>query len=104
MVLYVYHTDQTGHYSKKGNETGLGKRHGYIRGWLKTNEHGGFKFYTLKPASYPQSKIPAHIHPTVKEPGINEYYIDDFLFDDDVFLTAEERLNNKTMVATELFH
>src|SRR6476469_8749496 len=28
VILYVYHTDQTGHYSKKGNEKGWGIRHG----------------------------------------------------------------------------
>src|SRR6266446_2307280 len=42
VVLYVYHTDQTGHYSKKGNEKGWGLRHGYIRGWMKTNNNGEY--------------------------------------------------------------
>jgi protocatechuate 3,4-dioxygenase beta subunit len=91
VVLYVYHTDQTGHYTKKGNETGWGKRHGYIRGWMKTNNKGEYKFYTLKPASYPNSTIPAHIHPLVKEPDKNEYWIDEYLFEGDKFLTTEER-------------
>lgn len=95
VVLYVYHTDQTGRYSTKGNETGWGKRHGYIRGWMKTNEDGAYKFYTLRPASYPQSGLPAHIHPVIKEPGKNEYWIDEYLFDDDVFLTAKERASQK---------
>ena len=36
-VLYFYHTDQKGIYPE-GNEKGWGKRHGYIRGWLKTND------------------------------------------------------------------
>src|SRR5215213_4221665 len=75
VVLYVYHTDQTGHYSRKGNETGWGKRHGYIRGWMKTNEKGEYKFYTLRPAAYPNANIPQHIHPTIKEPDKNEYWI-----------------------------
>ena len=91
VVLYVYHTDQTGHYTKKGNETGWGKRHGYIRGWMKTNNKGEYKFYTLKPASYPNSTIPAHIHPVIKEPDKNEYWIDEYLFEGDKFLSAEER-------------
>jgi len=91
VVIYVYHTDQTGHYSNKGNERGWGKRHGYIRGWVKTNKNGFYRFYTLKPASYPNSNIPKHIHVTVKEPDRNEYYIDEYLFDDDPFLTASER-------------
>jgi len=35
---------------------------------------------------------PAHIHITVKEPNdIKEYYIDDFVFDDDKILTSERR-------------
>jgi protocatechuate 3,4-dioxygenase beta subunit len=91
VVLYIYHTDQTGHYSKKGNEKGWGLRHGYIRGWVKSNDKGEYKFFTLKPASYPDAKIPAHIHPVIYEPGKNEYWIDEFLFEGDPYLTAEER-------------
>lgn len=91
IVLYVYHTDQKGYYSTKGNETGLGKRHGYIRGWLKTNEKGEYKFYTLRPAPYPGRTIPAHMHPTIKEPGLNEYWIDDYVFTDDKFVDDQYR-------------
>ena len=91
VVVYIYHTDQTGNYSKKGGEKGWGLRHGYIRGWVKTNERGEYQFYTLRPASYPNSKIPAHIHPVIKEPGVNEYYIDEYLFDDDPLLSPDER-------------
>ena len=91
VVLYIYHTDQKGYYSKKGNETGWGKRHGYIRGWIKTNSQGQYRFYTLKPVAYPGEKIPAHIHITLKEPGFTAYWIDEYLFDDDVLLTAMER-------------
>jgi protocatechuate 3,4-dioxygenase beta subunit len=91
VVLYVYHTDQSGHYSKKGGEKGWALRHGYIRGWVKSNEKGEYKFFTLKPASYPGAKIPAHIHPVIYEPGKNEYWIDEYLFDGDPFLTPQER-------------
>jgi len=83
VVLYIYHTDQNGYYSKKGGETGWGKRHGYIRGWVKTNENGEYKFYTLKPAPYPNGTDPAHIHPVIKEPAKNEYWIDEYVFEDD---------------------
>ncbi len=91
VVMYLYHTDQKGLYSGGEKETGWGKRHGSIRGWIKTNEKGEYQFLTLKPASYPGSTIPAHIHPTVKEACCTEYYIDDYFFDDDVFLTKQER-------------
>jgi LytS/YehU family sensor histidine kinase len=69
VVLYVYHTNPQGIYPKKGNETGWGKRHGYLRGWLKTNSRGEYKFLTSRPGSYPQSSNPAHIHIFVKEAG-----------------------------------
>jgi protocatechuate 3,4-dioxygenase, beta subunit len=86
VILYLYHTDQKGIYPQRGNETGWGKRHGYIRGWIKTNADGQYKFYTLRPASYPNSRAPQHIHPTIREPGKNEYYIDEYLFEDDPFV------------------
>jgi protocatechuate 3,4-dioxygenase beta subunit len=87
VVLYVYHTDQTGQYRKTGQETGWGVRHGSIRGWMKTNERGEYRFYTIRPAAYSKTGPPAHIHLTVKEPDKNEYYLDDFEFDDDPHLT-----------------
>jgi len=91
VVIYVYHTDQNGLYSKKGNESGWGQRHGYIRGWAKTDKNGTYHFVTLKPVAYPGRNIPAHIHVTIKEPDKNEYWIDDYLFDDDPLLTNQER-------------
>lgn len=91
VVLYIYHTDQTGKYTNKYNEKGWAGRNGYIKGWIKTNAKGQYKFYTLKPAPYPGSNIPAHIHPVIKEPEKNEYWIDEYLFDDDPFLTEQER-------------
>ncbi len=91
VVLYLYHTDETGHYPKKGNEKGWAKRHGYLRGWVRTNESGEFKFGCLRPAPYPGRSEPAHIHVVVKEPGLNEYYIDEIVFSDDPLLTPEKR-------------
>lgn len=91
IILYLYHTDQDGKYSGGSNESEWSKRHGYIRGWLKTDSNGFYKFYTLVPASYPNTTILKHIHPTIKEPGKTAYWIDDFVFDDDPFLTEKER-------------
>jgi protocatechuate 3,4-dioxygenase, beta subunit len=91
VILYVYHTDQKGVYATRGGETGWGKRHGYIRGWVKSDANGNYRLYTLVPASYPNSRNPKHIHPTIKEPGVNAYWIDEFVFDDDPLLPASER-------------
>ncbi len=93
VVIYIYHTDQKGLYATKGNEKGWGKRHGYIRGWMKTNSKGAYKFYTLRPASYPNRNIPQHIHIIIKEPDKNEYWIDEFEFADDPLLPADNKSN-----------
>lgn len=91
IILYVYHTGLNGLYENRGATTGWTVRHGIHRGWMKTDNQGRYRFYTCMPAPYPNAKIPAHIHPTVKEPGVNEYFLDDFVFDNDPLLNAEER-------------
>ncbi|MBN8879087.1 MAG: intradiol ring-cleavage dioxygenase [Sphingobacteriales bacterium] len=91
VVIYIYHTDSTGVYPTKGDEKGIAKKHGYLRGWMKTNELGEYKFFTLRPGSYPEGNNPAHIHAIIKEPGKTEYWIDDYLFDDDPLLGEKER-------------
>lgn len=90
VVLYVYHTDQKGVYPTRGDEKGWAKRHGFIRGWIKTDKDGFYKFYTLVPASYPNSRNPKHIHSTIKEPDLNEYWIDEYLFEGDPYLEEEK--------------
>ncbi|MEP2024258.1 MAG: intradiol ring-cleavage dioxygenase [Reichenbachiella sp.] len=91
VMLYIYHTDRNGIYPSNGNEKGWAKRHGYIRGWVKTDKTGKYTFYTFRPAAYPNGMEPEHIHITIKEPDKNEYYIDAFVFNDDELLTQEKR-------------
>jgi protocatechuate 3,4-dioxygenase beta subunit len=90
VILYVYHTDATGHYSPAPGQT-QGRRHGHLRGWMKTDREGRYEFRTIRPAPYPGHDVPAHIHPVVKEPGKNEYYLDEYVFADDPLLTREKR-------------
>ncbi len=91
VILYVYHTDQSGHYAANTNAKGWEKRHGSIRGWLKTNSKGHYTFYTLRPGVYPSRTEPAHIHLTVKEPNKKEYYLDSYYFADDPLLSSKIR-------------
>jgi len=91
VILYVYHTDAKGIYSPAPEATGIARRHGHLRGWVKTNAKGEYKFNTIKPASYPNSNIPSHIHPIIKEADKNEYFIDSWEFESDPFLTQQER-------------
>lgn len=97
VIIYIYHTNRLGIYETRGHETGWSKKHGIHRGWVKTGKNGKYTFYTFRPATYPDRSEPEHIHITVKEPDRNEYYLDDYLFDDDPTLTQKvrNRLENR---------
>lgn len=98
VLLYYYQTNTAGRYVHRPEEprsmppNELGQTHGYIRGWVKTDRQGRYTIYTVRPAPYPTGDEPAHIHLTVKEPrNIPEYYLDDFVFDDDKILNSARR-------------
>jgi len=91
IIIYAYHTDRDGIYPKRATSEGWEGRHGYLRGWVKTDAKGNYAFYTFRPASYPNSTIEQHIHMTVKEPGKIPYYIEDITFTDDPFLSARTK-------------
>lgn len=92
VLLYYYHTDIHGVYASREELDPRVVRHGYIRGWVKSDEEGHYALYTVRPAPYPNTDMPAHIHPSIREPDIgNAYYIDEFVFDDDPLLTPEKR-------------
>lgn len=91
VILYIYHTNQNGIYPTRGDEKGWGRRHGYLRGWIKTGIDGTYSFYTLKPGSYPSGREPAHIHIIILEPDGKYYWIGDYVFEDDPLLTDRQR-------------
>ena len=90
VIVYIYHTDQKGIYAAKDGETGWAKRHGYIRGWIKTGTDGKYTFYTLKPGIYPDRSSPAHIHVTIMEPDGKYYWLGSYHFEGDPLLTKKE--------------
>ena len=91
VIVYYYHTDNTGHYSKRNDKATNQTVHGHIRGWVMTDTKGNYSIYTTRPAPYPDNNAPAHIHIVIKEPKLNEYYIDELVFDDDTLLTGAKR-------------
>lgn len=91
VVLYVYHTNADGLYANGSGESEWSRRHGRIRGWLKTGADGRYAIRTIKPAPYPSQPFPAHLHFTVLEPGRKPYYIDDIVFDGETGVTADHR-------------
>ncbi|HUH01095.1 MAG TPA: hypothetical protein VML75_03810 [Kofleriaceae bacterium] len=87
LTLYLYQTNVEGIYPRRGDETGNGVQHGYLRGWVRTDERGGYQIDTIRPGSYPDSTQAAHIHVTVLDAGA-EYWLDDFVFDGDPHLAS----------------
>ena len=94
VIIYYWQTDNTGHYTATAGMDEKAKRHGHLRGWVRTAKDGKFSIYTIRPAPYPNEVLPAHIHFVVKEPGLsNEYYIDDLNFKDDRLLIPYSKIN-----------
>lgn len=93
-IIYYWQTDADGHYSPRDGMDAKARRHGHLRGWVKSDEKGHYGIYTIRPAPYPNSQEPAHIHLAIKEPAISdEYYIDELVFDDDPLLLPAWKKN-----------
>lgn len=87
VILYYWQTDNNGYYSPEKGQDERVKRHGHIRGWVKTDQNGNYTILTIRPAPYPNDVLPAHIHLSVKEPDLStEYYTDEINFKGDKFL------------------
>jgi protocatechuate 3,4-dioxygenase beta subunit len=91
VVIYAYHTDAAGRYSRGSGPTEAGRRHGLLRGWVRTGSDGRYSFDTIKPAPYPGERVPAHVHLTVLEPGRRPYWIDDIVFEGEFGVTPAYR-------------
>jgi len=89
VILYVYQTNAAGVYAPGPGQTGMVARHGKIRGWVKTGKDGKYRFTTIRPATYPNTTFAAHIHPMIKEPGLQVYYIDEYVFSDDPYVKGD---------------
>lgn len=94
IIVYAYQTNAAGLYPAPPNDRAGGaaaRRHGMLRGFAVSDKDGTYRFDTVRPASYPNSDLPQHIHVHIVEPGRCTYYIDDVLFEDDPKLTPQKR-------------
>lgn len=80
VILYAHHTNNDGLYAHGTNENEWSRRHGRLRGWVRTGADGRYAFDTVKPAPYPDRTMPAHVHLYIGEPGRRSYYVDDAVF------------------------
>ena len=90
VIIYYWQTDNNGYYSSTVGMNEKAKKHGHIRGWVKTDGNGKYTIKTIRPAPYPKEEMAAHIHLSIKEPDVeNEYYTDEINFDDDKLLISQ---------------
>ena len=87
--LYAYQTDHEGYYGVKPVSNNRDPR---LKVFLRSDPQGKWAFQTIKPGSYPNSRVPAHIHFQVAAPGRSPK-IFEIVFDDDPLVTAEMRRN-----------
>lgn len=92
-VVFAYHTDRAGLY----NRPEAGPHSWRLRGWVRTAPDGGFEFTTIRPAAYPQNKIPQHIHLQIFLPDGRRYWADELQFADDPLLSANDRGSASTV-------
>ena len=89
VTLHVYHTDARGIYSDKPNNGGPPDPR--IKGSVTTGKDGRYEFRSIRPASYPGTNNPQHIHAKVFGAGYAERWIPEYWFDDDPLITADMR-------------
>jgi protocatechuate 3,4-dioxygenase beta subunit len=93
-VLYLYQTSAKGWYSDRAAHISAregDRRHARLFGYLITDVKGRFEVHTIRPAGYPDSNLPAHIHIEIartKDPGS---FTTEIQFEDDPRLTPEMR-------------
>lgn len=87
-TLSVYHTDARGNYSPSVSGDNRTTR---LRGKMLTAADGRYEFRSIRPASYPNSTVTAHVHAYVAAEGIREYWIDNYVFEGDPFMSEAER-------------
>ena len=85
--MYVYQTDAEGYYGVKPESD---SRHPRLKAFLRSDTRGAWSFTTVKPGSYPNSRVPAHIHFEVSGPRIRSRFFE-IVFEGDPFVTAEMR-------------
>ena len=87
--LYVYQTDHEGYYGIKPVSDNRRPR---LKLFLRSDPTGAWAFDTVKPGSYPNSRVPPHIHFEVSAPG-HAPHVFEIVFEGDPFVTPEMRRN-----------
>jgi protocatechuate 3,4-dioxygenase beta subunit len=87
--IYVYQTDREGYYGVKPASDNRNPR---LKLFLRSRADGSWSFDTIRPGSYPGSRVPGHIHFEVAAPGFPPR-IFEIVFEGDPFITSDMRRN-----------
>jgi protocatechuate 3,4-dioxygenase beta subunit len=92
-LVYAYHADARGFYGYErahvgGNAGDFG--HARLFGYVRTDVEGRFELHTIRPASYPDTDLPQHVHLEITAEGFAPT-VTEVLFADDPKLTPEQR-------------
>jgi len=87
--LYVYQTDAEGYYGAKPANDNRNPR---LKAFLRSDARGAWSFETIRPGSYPNTRVPAHVHFEVSAPGFVSR-IFEIVFEGDPFITDAMRKN-----------
>ncbi len=82
--MYVYQTDREGYYGVKPASDNRNPR---LKVFLRSGDDGTWSFETIRPGSYPGSRVPGHIHFQVAAPGFASR-IFEIVFEGDPFVTS----------------
>jgi protocatechuate 3,4-dioxygenase beta subunit len=87
--LYVYQTDREGYYGVKPASDNRNPR---LKVYLRSAKDGTWSFSTVRPGSYPGSRVPGHIHFEVSASG-HPRRVFEIVFEGDPLVTDAMRSN-----------
>ena len=93
IMVFAYQTDNKGEYNRND---AAGWR---LRGWAQSDAQGRFEFHTIRPASYPSGRTPAHIHVTIEGPRLPRRWTTEVHFLDDPFLSDGQKRQSAALGA-----
>ena len=83
VTVYVYHTDNDGVYSETNDN-----RDPRLCGLILTDEKGRYRIDTIRPAGYPDARVPAHVHFRIYGGKLDDEHRLDLFFQGDDRLSA----------------
>src|SRR5688572_21712178 len=68
----------------------MGNRNPRLKALMRTDGQGRYSYRTIRPGSYPGTRMPKHIHYEVSAPG-HATRVFEIVFEDDPFVTEQVR-------------